>query len=129
MSLKKNLLERQDLFAGQYKRILAKLELESYQRIFFHIGSLQVPLPNLSIKIQFGTPVVSKILLCDHLVMLTPHTTESNFMYKTAPTFEAHSIVIGTPVVAPLLYDIHLHNIGEKHLKELFLTLMAQKFH
>lgn len=127
MAFKKDLLKAEALPAGSEKRILPNLKVERHDRLHFHISNGVKGLKDLNIRILFGTPVGSKILLADSTVWFEDTVSEREFSYQLPATYGGTGIVMSVPVIAPLLYDVILRNTGSTDLSDLHVSVMGQE--
>jgi hypothetical protein len=127
MAFKKVLLQAQPLAAGAEKRLLPSLDVSDWDRLHFHISGGTRGVSELSVRILFGTPVDGKILLTDSTVWFEETVSEREFSFTTPSTYNGTGFVMSVPVVAPLLYDVILKNLGAHEKPELYVTLLAQE--
>ncbi|WP_419176013.1 hypothetical protein [Desulfosediminicola sp.] len=128
MALQKILLEGEAISAGKEKRILPSLEVNHWDRLHFHISAGTASIADISVRVLFGTPVGSKILLSDSTVWYEGATpTEREFSHSTPSTYNGTGFIMSVPVVAPLLYDIILKNNSTEDKPEVYVTVMGQE--
>lgn len=127
MAFKKVLLEGESIAAGEEKRLLPSLDVSNWDRLHFHISGGTRGISELSVRILFGTPVGSKILLTDSTVWFEDVTWEREFSHTTPSSYGGTGFVMSVPVVAPLLYDVILRNLGGSEKPEVYVTVMAQE--
>ena len=123
MALKKMLLEGETNDAGAEKRILPGLSVERWDRLHFHISNGSRAVNNLQVRVLFGTPAGSKVLLADSTVWFEDSKNERDFVHSTPPNYGGTGFILSVPVVAPVLYDVILRNLGEEPLTSMFVTV------
>jgi hypothetical protein len=126
MAIQQVLLNGASLAAGAEKRLLPSLNVAATDRLHFHISGGVRAVPGLNVKILFGTPVNGKILLTDSTVWFEETVSEREFVFTTPNTFNRTGFVISVPVIAPLLYDVILRNVGAAAIPELYVTVLGQ---
>ena len=127
MALERVLLDGESLAAGAEKRLLPGLDVKRWDRLHFHVSGGVRGIADLSVRILFGTPVGSKILLADSTVWFEDTVWEREFSHTTPASYGGTGIILSVPVVAPLLYDVILRNVGSDEKPEVFVTVMAQE--
>ena len=128
MALKSILLQSEEILPGKILRLLPKMEVEKFQRLHLRVSNTKNDIRNLLVRVVFGTPVPNKVLTCDHSVWFE-HSPEGESLQFIATEQKGKTgIVLSVPVIAPLLYDVVLENLGEDILDEVFVTLMAQSY-
>lgn len=128
MALKSILLQSEEILPGKTIRLLPKMEVEKFHRLHLHVSNTKNDIRNLSVRVIFGTPVPSKVLTCDHSVWFENSADGEQLQFTATEQRGKTGIVLSVPVIAPLLYDIVLENIGDDILDDVFVTLMAQAF-
>lgn len=126
MAFKKDLLKNQRIAAGETKRLLPSLSVENYDRLHFHVSNGVRAVDGLRVRILFGTPVDGVILLSDSTVWFEETLSEREFSFSTPTTYNGTGFVMSVPVIAPLLYDVILQNIGSSDLEGVYVSVMAQ---
>jgi hypothetical protein len=127
MAFKKVLLEGESMPAGGQKRLLPSLDVSAWDRLHFHISGGVRAVDGLSVRILFGTPVGSKVLLADSTIWFEETVSEREFSFTAPTTYNGTGFVMSVPVIAPLLYDVILKNLDESDKPEVYVTLMAQE--
>ena len=127
MTFQKVLLKGESISAGEQKRLLPSLDVSKWDRLHFHISGGTRSIASLSVRVLFGTPVDGKILLTDSTVWYEDAVSEREFSYTTPNTYGGTGFVMSVPVVAPLLYDVIIRNLGEDEKPTIYITLMAQE--
>jgi hypothetical protein len=127
MALQKVLLKGEPLAAGAEKRLLPSLDVSKWDRLHFHISGGTRSIADLSVRVLFGTPVDGKILLTDSTVWFEDTVWEREFSHTTPANYGGTGLVMSVPVVAPLLYDVILRNLGANEKPEVYVTVLAQE--
>lgn len=127
MALQTVLLEGESLAAGEPKRLLPSLDVSRWDRLHFHVSGGTRSIADLSVRVLFGTPVDGKVLLTDSTVWFEDTVWEREFSHTTPSTYSGTGFVLSVPVVAPLLYDVILRNLGGSEKPEVYVTVMAQE--
>lgn len=127
MVFKKVLLEGESISPGEEKRLLPSIDVSRWDRLHIHISGGVRAISSISVRVLFGTPVGKKILLTDSTVWFEDAVSEREFSYTTPSTYGGTGFVMSVPVVAPLLYDIILRNLGKDEKPTVYVTLMAQE--
>lgn len=127
MVLQKVLLSGESLATGEEKRLLPGLDVNKWDRLHFHISGGVRSIADLSVRVLFGTPVDSMILLADSTVWFEDSVSEREFVHTTPSTYNGTGFVLSVPVVAPRLYDVILKNLGDDEKPEVYVTVMAQE--
>jgi len=127
MALQQTLLENTHLSPGEEKRLLPGISVSDYHRLHFHISGGVHTIPNLSVRILFGTPVGQVILLTDSTVWVEEIVSEREFSFTTSANYGHTGFVMSVPVVAPLLYDVILRNVGSNSIQSVYVTVMAKE--
>ena len=125
MAFKKVLLDGQPIAAGAEKRLLPGLAVEDIGRLHFHISAGTSAIAGLQVKILFGTPNGSVILLSDSTVWYEETVSEREFIYSTPTSYGHTGFVMSVPVVAPQLYDVILRNVGTAALAKVYVTVLG----
>ena len=127
MQLQKVLLENARIEVGEEKRLLPGLDVSAYDRLHFHISGGSRTIPNLSVRILFGTPVESSqiTLLSDSTVWFEDTVSERDFSFTTSAR-AGTGFIMSVPVVAPLLYDVILENRARSPIETAYVTVMSQ---
>lgn len=126
----KILLQNETIPPGGEKRLLPTLDVSKWDRLHFHIGADSRAVANLNVRILFGTPLKGThcgALLADSTVWFEETVTEREFSHTAPANFNGTGFVMSVPVVAPLLYDVILHNTGKTDLTTISVGLMAQE--
>jgi hypothetical protein len=126
MAFKKVLLDGQPIAAGAEKRLLPGLDVSDIDRLHFHISTGGTAIMGLQARILFGTPVGAVTLLADSTVWFEETASEREFIYTTPMDYNRTGFVISVPVVAPMLYDVILHNIGQAGLAKVYVAVLGQ---
>jgi hypothetical protein len=128
MALTKVLLDGQPIAAGAEKRLLPGLQVQDIGRLHFHISAGGNAINGLQVRILFGTPVSGSgvILLADSTVWFEETSSEREFSFTTPTNYGHTGFVMSVPVVAPLLYDVILRNVGSSPLAKVFVTVLGQ---
>ncbi len=127
MALKKILLSNETIPAGETKRLLPGIDVSKWDRLHFHVGARARGIPDLSVRILFGTPIESGVLLADSTIWYEDTVSEREFSYATSSNCGGTGFVMSVPVITPYLYDVILRNTGAKDLKNIFVAVMAQE--
>lgn len=127
MVFKKVLLSNATIQSGARKRLLPGIEVSKWDRLHFHIGALARGVPDLNVRILFGSKVDTSVLLADSTIWFEDTVSEREFSYTTPSNFNGTGFVMSVPVVAPKLYDVILKNTGDNDLKKIYVTVMAQE--
>lgn len=127
MAFQSVLLDGEPLVTGEEKRLLPGLNVAEYDRLHFHISAGVRSAAALHVRILFGTPVPGKVLLADSTVWFEDTVAEREFSHTTAATYNGTGFVMSVPVVAPLLYDVILTNVGQSDKPEVYVTVLAQE--
>jgi len=127
MAFQQTLLENTRINPGEEKRLLPGLAVADYDRLHFHISGRGHVIPNLSVRILFGTPVGPVTLLADSTVWFEDTVSEREFSFTTSANYGHTGLVMSVPVVAPLLYDVILRNVGTAAVPSAYVTVMAQE--
>ncbi len=128
MALKSILLQSEEILPGKPIRLLPKMEVEEFHRLHLHVSNIKNDIRNLSVRVVFGTPVPSKVLTCDHSVWFERNADGEQLQFTATEERGKTGMVLSVPVIAPLLYDIVLENLGDDILDQVFVTLMAHPF-
>ncbi len=128
MAFKQNLLVDFTLAGNSEKRLLPNLNVEKHDRLHFHFSNGTSGIANVKVRILFGTPVGSRILLADSTVWVEEGSNERDFEFTTPATYNSTGFVLSVPVVAPLLYDVIITNKGAAALNDLHVSVMAQEY-
>lgn len=126
-SLSRVLLQGFNLAAGAEKRTLPNLAVDRHDRLHFHISNGTGAIPNVKVRILFGTRVGSKTLLSDSTVWFETGVNETNFEFTTPANFGGTGFILSVPVVTPLLFDVIVQNRGTSALNDLHVTVFAQE--
>ncbi len=128
--LQKTLLKNFRLPAGQEKRLFPQLKVSRWDRLHLHISNGNRAAAGLEVQVIYGTPMDDthcNALLADSTVWFEETAKEREFKYTTPDTYTGTGFVMSIPVIAPMLYDVILKNVGSKDLESLYVTLMAQE--
>ena len=129
MAFKKLLLEGELIPKGEEKRLFPHLIVENYDRLHFHISAGNRAIKGLKARILFGTPYDNDCgaLLADSTVWFEETVSEREFSYTTPNDYNGTGFVMSVPVIAPLLYDVILKNVGDADLESVYVAVMAQE--
>lgn len=125
--MQKVLLDGEPLSAGAEKRLLPGIDVSRWDRLHFHVSGGTRSVAGLEVRVLFGTPVNGKILLTDSTVWFEESVSEREFSHTTPTTYGGTGFVMSVPVVAPLLYDVILRNVGGSDKPEVWVSVMAQE--
>jgi hypothetical protein len=123
----KVLLEKRKIKANEKVRLMPGLDVERWDRLHFHISGGSRAIANLNVRVLFGTPVSPIIMLADSTVWFEQGVSEREFSYQTSANYNGTGFVMSVPVVAPLLYDVILHNVGGSAIETAYVTVMTQE--
>ncbi len=124
---RKILLENDTIAAGEERRLLPGLDVSRWDRLHFHISNGTRSVAGLNVRVLFGTPVPSKILLADSTVWFEDTKWEREFSHETPNTYNGTGFIMSVPVVAPQLYDVILRNVSGSDKTSMYVTVMAQE--
>ncbi len=127
MAFKKVLLSNETIAPGGEKRLLPGIDVSKWDRLHFHIGAAARSIAGINVRVLFGTPVKSAILLADSTIWYEDTVSEREFSHQISSNYNGTGFVMSVPVVAPHLYDVILKNNGTKELKTIYVTVMAQE--
>lgn len=128
--LRKVLLKNFRLPAGQEKRLFPNLAVSRWDRLHFHISNGNRAANGAQVRILFATPMTDapcNALLADSTVWFEQGFTERQFQYATPTNYNHTGFVMSVPVIAPILYDVILTNVGKADLESLYVTVMGQE--
>ena len=121
------LLENKTIAAGDTERLLPGMDVARWDRLHFHISGGTRSIPNVKVRILFGTPVGPVTLLTDSTVWFENGSSEQEFEFTTAATYSGTGFVMSVPVVAPRLYDVIVENLGSSAIDSAYVTVMTQE--
>jgi hypothetical protein len=110
MALQQVLLDGQPMATGEEIRLLPGLAVSGFDRLHFHVSGGNESISSVSVRVLFGTPAGSRILLADSTVWFEDTVWEREFSHTAPSDYGGTGFVISVPVVAPLLYDVILRN-------------------
>jgi hypothetical protein len=125
MAIQQILLDGQPMTTGQEIRLLPGLDVGIFDRLHFHISGGSNSISSVSVRVLFGTPAGSRILLADSTVWFEDTVWEREFSHTTPSNYSGTGFVMSVPVVAPLLYDVILRNDGTVK-SNVYVALLAQ---
>lgn len=129
-SLQKVLLKNEPLAVGKEKRLLPNLDVSKWDRLHFHISNGNKSIAGCKARILFATPMKDapcSAMLADSTVWFEDSVSEREFTHITPNHFNGTGFVMSVPVVAPKLYDVILHNVGNADLDSVYVTVMGQE--
>ncbi|MEM7275790.1 MAG: hypothetical protein AAF547_22130 [Actinomycetota bacterium] len=127
MTLQAVIIDGETIAAGAEFRPLPNLDVSAHDRLHLHVSAGTSSVADISVRVLFGTPHGSKILLADSTVWFEDSRSEREFSYTTPATYNGTGFVMSVPVVAPMLYDVIINNRRGKDDVELYVTLLAQE--
>ncbi len=126
----KVLLANETIPAGAEKRLWPALDVSKWDRLHFTIGADARAVPDLSVRILFGVPVPGShcgAILTSGTLWCENGMTDVQFEHTTPAGFGSTGFTMSVPVIAPLLYDVILRNVGTADLETVYVTLFAQE--
>lgn len=129
-SFTKVLLADATIPAGGEVRLWPGLDVGKWDRLHLTIGADARGVPDLDVRVLFSTPVTGTHcggMLTGSTVWFGPGSEEVVFEHRTPPGYGATGFTMSVPVIAPLLYDVILRNVGTEPLTTIYVTLFAQE--
>lgn len=128
-TLEKVLVQNQILLATDVLRTGCNLPVSSFRRLHLVISGNGGSVANLKASILFGTPVGAVTLISGGTVWMESGVTapvNTTFEYTAPANYKRTSFVLSVPVIAPLLYDVIIENMGKNAVPELYVTVMGE---
>lgn len=127
----KILLTNAKIAAGKEVRLWPGLDVSKWDRLHFTIGADARGVANLNVRVLFSFPVVGTHcggILTSSTVWFEGQTPSlRKFEYTTPANFGETGFTMSVPVVAPVLYDVILRNVGTTDLQTVYVTLFAEE--
>lgn len=125
----KVLLTNATIPVGTETRLWPGLDVSRWDRLHLTIGADAVTVAGLDVRVLFSTPMTGTHcggILTGSTVWLEGTRQEIDFHHVTRPDYGSTGFTLTVPVVAPILYDVLLRNIGTHDLHTIYVTLFAQ---
>lgn len=113
------------------QRLWPGLDVSKWDRLHLTIGADARGVPGLNVRILFSTPIpglhCGGILTGSTIWYGEDGVNELTFEHTTPAGYGFTGFTMSVPVVAPLLYDVILRNVGTMDLQTIHVTLFGQE--
>lgn len=126
----KVLLSNASIAAGQELRLWPGLDVSKWDRLHLTIGADARAVPNLHVRVLLSVPLPGTHcggILTDSTLSFEDGDSPRRFEYATPADFGQTGFTMSVPVVAPILYDVILRNVGAQPLQSVYVALFAQE--
>jgi|BarGraIncu00222A_1022003.scaffolds.fasta_scaffold05419_3 hypothetical protein len=126
----KVLLANATIPANAEKRLWPGLDVSKWDRLHFTIGADARAVPSLNVRILFSTPIPGLHcggILTGSTIWYEQGASEVTFEHTTPAGFGSTGFTMSVPVIAPVLYDVILRNVGTLDLQTVHVALFAQE--
>jgi hypothetical protein len=126
----KVLLSNETIAAGAEKRLWPGLDVSKWDRLHFTIGADARAVPDLNVRVLFAVPVPNThcgAILTSRTIWFENGVADIAFEHTTPAGFGSTGFTMSVPVVAPLLYDVILRNVGTTELQTVYVAVFAQE--
>ena len=129
-ALSKLLVSNATIAAGQELRLWPGLDVSKWDRLHLTVGGDARAVPNLQVRVLFSVPVPGTHcggILTDGTLSFEDGGAPRRFEYATPADFGRTGFTMTVPVVAPVLYDVILRNVGTQPLPSVYVAVFAQE--
>jgi hypothetical protein len=126
----KMLLENATIAAGAEKRLWPGLDVGKWDTIHLTIGADARGIPNLNVRVLFSMPRSGMHcggILTSSTIAFDRDGTLRDFEHTTPPGYGSTGFTMSVPVIAPVLFDVILRNVGSTPLETVYVGLFAQE--
>ena len=126
----KVVLAKETIPAGAEQCLWPGLDVSKWDRLHFTIGADARAVPYLSVRILFAVPLPNThcgAILTSSTVWYENGKTDVAFEHTTPAGFGSTGFAMSVPVVAPLLYDVILRNVGTTDLQTVYVAVFDQE--